>query len=133
MRLSAAARKPAPFIKALYPPPEAAIPIFGNALALFWMPLIYEVASKPEMFILERNSLMGAMVLFLRIGSHAVSLGDKLLAALMVGRSAGQETSIGAYPPEGEFGSARSTAAPATARESTSCILGEASRGTTTE
>jgi hypothetical protein len=60
--LSAAARKPAPFIKARYPPPDTAIPILGRAETLFLMPLMYEVASKLEMFILESQEVMGSRV-----------------------------------------------------------------------
>jgi hypothetical protein len=96
VRLSAAARKPAPFIKALYPPPEAAIATFGRAETLLWMPLIYETASNPEIFILERKSFMGAMVLFLRNWSQFVSFWDKLLAGRMVGRFAGHVMFSGA-------------------------------------
>ena len=54
---------------------------------------------------------MGAIVLLLRSLSHSVSFADKPFAGLTVGRLAGQVTFSGAYPPEGEFGSARGTAA----------------------
>ena len=76
---------------------------------------MYDAASNPEMFILVSHSVIGPIVWFLRIGSHAVSLGDKLPASLIVGLAAGQETAAGAYPPEGESGNARFAAARATA------------------
>ena len=74
---------------------------------------MYDEASKPEMFIRVSHSVIGAIVAFLRSGSHAVSFGDKPLASLIVGLAAGQETSAGAYPPEGLLGSARARATAA--------------------
>jgi hypothetical protein len=59
---------------------------------------------------------MGATVLFLRSSSHAVSLADKEPASLIVGRFKGQSTAAGAYPPEGESGKARFSAANGGAR-----------------
>jgi hypothetical protein len=53
---------------------------------------------------------MGAIVLSLRSLSQSVSLWDKPLAGLMMGRLAGQAISAGAYPPDGELGSARGAA-----------------------
>lgn len=110
---------PAPFIKARYPPPEAAIPIFGSAVALFLIPLIYDEASKPVIFILVNHEIIGSTVAFLLNCSHAVSFGESESASLIVGRFAGQGTTAGAYPPDGEFGNARLMAANGAAMAST--------------
>jgi hypothetical protein len=112
---SAAARKPAPFINARYPPPETAIPIFGRVEALPETLLMYASASNPEMFIRLSHSVIGAMVAFLRSCSHDVSSEDKFEASRMVGLVDGQDTEAGAYPPEGELGNARFAAARTTA------------------
>lgn len=73
------------------------------------------------MFALVSKSIIGSIVLFLRIGSHAVSFADKDPPSRMVGRVAGQSTSDGAYPPDGELGNAR----PAT---SMAAAIGTAAR-----
>jgi hypothetical protein len=74
---------------------------------------------------------MGSMVLFLRISIHEDSLGERERASLIVGLSAGHATDAGAYPPDGEFGSARLTAASGAAMSSAATTSGEASRATT--
>lgn len=71
---------------------------------------MYDAASKSVMFILVSHEIMGSIVAFLRIGSHVVSFGDSESAFLMVGLFAGQVTTAGAYPPEGELGRARAIA-----------------------
>lgn len=91
------------------------MPIFGRVEALPETLLMYEDALKPEMFTLVSHSIIGPIVWFLRSGSQAVSLGDRLLASLMVGLAARHGTTAGAYPPEGESGKARFTAALGTA------------------
>jgi hypothetical protein len=83
------------------------------------------------MFILVNQVIIGSTVAFLRIGSHAISFGDRELASLIVGLVAGQLTTAGAYPPEGEFGNARLMPDNGTASASAARISGEASRGTT--
>jgi len=70
---------------------------------------MYAPASNPVMFMRIKNSRIGAIVAFLLPSSHVTSLGESALALLIVGRFAGQVTSSGAYPPDGEFGSARFT------------------------
>lgn len=107
------------------------MPIFGSALALFLWVLIYEDASNPEMFILVSHELMGSMVLFLLFSSHETSLGESEPASLIVGLVEGQFTDPGAYPPEGEFGKARSAMILGAARASAANTSGEASLGTT--
>jgi len=96
--------------KARYPPPEIAIPIFGRDVTLSLSLSIYAPASNPVMFIRIRNSRIGSTVAFLLCSNHVTSLGERAFADLIVGRFAGQVTSSGAYPPEGEFGSALFTA-----------------------
>jgi hypothetical protein len=49
----------------------------------------------------------------------------------MVGLFAGQSTTAGAYPPDGEFGNARFSAAKGPARASAARTSGDASRGRT--
>lgn len=101
--------------------------MFGSVEALLETLLIYDDASNPEIFILVSHSVIGPIVWFLRTGSHAVSLGDKLPASRIVGLADGQETGAGAYPPDGESGNARLAAARATAAYSSAAP----SRGTT--
>ena len=72
------------------------MPIFGRVDALPETRLIYPAASKPEMFIRVNHSVIGAIVWFLRIGSHALSFADKLPAFRMTGRSEGHATAAGA-------------------------------------
>ena len=49
----------------------------------------------------------------------------------MVGLFEGQSTTLGAYPPDGEFGKARFTFAQGAARASAARTSGDASRGRT--
>ena len=84
-RESKAWRTPPPVIHALYPPPETAIPIFGNIDVLLWWLLKYAFASKPAIFSRLRNCCMAGMVLFLRTCSHDVSCGDSPSALRNVG------------------------------------------------
>ncbi len=72
------------------------------------------------------------MVAFLRMGNQAVSLADRVSALRIVGRSAGQETFAGAYPPEGESEMARSTTTMPAAIAAAAYSSPEASRGRTT-
>ena len=133
VRLSAAATNPAPFIKALYPPPEAAIPMFGRIEALFRYWLMYVLASNPVMFTRVNHSIMGSTVTFRLTCSHAVSFGDNEFASLIVGLVSGQVTTAGAYPPDGEFGKARFASYNVAASVSSAKALGDASRGSTIE
>ena len=131
VRLSAAARKPAPFIRALYPPPDTAMPIFGSAVALALYLSMYAAASKPAMPRRESSSFIGATVLLRRRDSHSVSFADSESATRMVGRSAGQETLPGAYPPVGESGRARLMTPSAAAMATAAYSYADPSRGTT--
>lgn len=93
--------------------------------------LIYAVASNPEIFILFSHDIMGSTVAGLLFSSHEASLGDRLPAARIVGLVEGQSTAAGAYPPEGEFGRARSAKIMGIASASAASTSGEASRGRT--
>src|SRR6266536_667912 len=107
VRLSAAAIKPAPFNIALYPPPDTAIPMFGRVLGSLAILEMYSDASNPDIFARLRNEVIGAIVLFLRSESHAVSLVERVEADRITGRFEGQSTFPGAYPPVGESGAPR--------------------------
>lgn len=76
---------------------------------------------------------MGSTVLFLLFSNHDVSFADNESASLIVGLSAGQATEAGAYPPEGELGRARLTAAIGRAIASGANTSSGASRGITIE
>jgi hypothetical protein len=108
------------------------MPIFGSALALFLCVLIYDEASNPEIFILLSHDCMGAIILFLLFSSHDISLCERAPSAtLTVGLVEGQFTASGAYPPDGEFGKARSAIIIPAARASAANTSGEASLGRT--
>ena len=105
--------------------------MLGSDETLLFMPLIYEAASNPEMFILDNQVVKAGKVSLLRTESHAVSFSDKLVASLMVGLFSGQVTCAGAYPPDGELGNARFIAAVCPPRTSPATTSGEASRNMT--
>ena len=90
---------------------------------------MYEDALKLEMFTLVSHSVIGPIVWFLRSGSQAVSLEDRLSASLIVGLAARHGTSPGAYPPEGESGKERFTAAIGTASAAAAYSSGDTSCG----
>ena len=80
---------PPPFKQALYPPPLTATAMLGRAEAFLALLMMYDSASKPEMFNLPSKSRMGPIVLFLLISSHDVSLSDRADALRTVGRVEG--------------------------------------------
>lgn len=99
---------------------------------MFLCVLIYDEASNPEIFILLSHDCIGAIVLFLLFSSHEISLCESAPSAtLIVGLVEGQFTDPGAYPPDGEFGRARSAIIIPAARASAASTSGEASLGRT--
>lgn len=83
-------------INARYPPPDTAMPIFGNKVALLETRLMYEAASNPDILALERKSIIGCIVSFLRTLSQDVSSCESAEALRTDGGVAGQLTEAGA-------------------------------------
>lgn len=67
---------------------------------------MYPAASNPDIPMRDNQSIIGSIVLFLRVSNHDTSLSDNDPAVRIVGRFAGHSTMAGAYPPDGEFGRA---------------------------
>ena len=95
VRLSNAEITPAPCINALYPPPDTAMAIFGNAETfplIYWM---YALASKPLIFARIRKSRIAQMVFALLFSSHSVSLELRDVDFRTVGREFGHSIECG--------------------------------------
>ncbi len=56
---------------------------------------MYDPASKPAIFMRLKRVRMGLTVLFRRLSSHEVSLGESELALRTLGRSDGQSVDTG--------------------------------------
>ena len=105
VRLSNAANAPAPFIRALYPPPDTAMPTFGSCEVLLVWLSIYDAASNPSIVTCPKKSFIAETVLLRLSFNQSVSLDDNDEAARTEGRVLGQLTSFGVYP-SGALGSA---------------------------
>lgn len=103
--------------------------MLGRAVGLLAILEIYSDASNPDIFARLRNEVIGAIVLFLRSESHAVSLAESIEAARITGRFEGQPTFPGAYPLVGESGAPRciawtgSAIAASSSAEASPCMM----------
>jgi hypothetical protein len=82
----------------------------GSALALLRLLSMYELLSKPDMFMRPSRSRMGSIVAARRLSNHSVSLFERLEADLME-MSLGHDVTCGVYPWGALAGNARATKA----------------------